>query len=79
MTVFTETYVPYDFKDKRACYNYVSNRALNIKKSLRFVEMDTEHLVVRCPVSGDYLEIVGTQEELDWLHSELTRKGWYRI
>ena len=30
-------------------------------------------------IDSDYLEIVGTQEELDWLHSELTRKGWYRI
>ena len=41
--------------------------------------MDNEHLMVRCPLSGDYLEITGTIEELNWLHAELTKRKWYRI
>lgn len=79
MTIMTDTYIPYEFDDKRDCYKYVEERCHRLKKSLRFVEMDNEHLVVRCPLSGDYLEIVGEQEELDWLHAELTKRGWYRI
>ena len=77
MTVFTETYIPYEFKSKLDCYKYVINRALNIQKSLRFIEKDTEHLTVRCPVSADYLDIVGTQEEIEWLHTMLKNRHWY--
>lgn len=79
MTIMTDTFIPYEFTDRRDCFKYVEERCHGLKKSLRFVEMDNEHLVVRCPLSGDYLEIVGEQEELDWLHAELTKRGWYRI
>ena len=41
--------------------------------------MDSEHLTVRCPLSGDYLDILGSQEELNWLHAQLTIREWYRI
>lgn len=79
MTIFTDTFIPYEFENKREALDYIINRAINIKRSLRFVEMDTEHLIVRCPVSADYLEIVGTQEELNWLHIQLTKGNWYRV
>ena len=79
LTIFTNTTVPYEFKTKEQCMYYIKERAMNIKKSLRFVEMDNEHLTVRCPLSGDYLEITGTVEELDWLHAELSKRGWYRV
>lgn len=78
MVIITDTYIPYEFSNRRDCYQHVVDRCHNLKKSLRFIEMDNEHLVVRCPLSGDYLEIVGSQEELDWLHAELTKKSWYR-
>jgi hypothetical protein len=79
MVVITDTFIPYEFDNKRACIKHIVDRCQGLKKSLRFVEMDNEHLTVRCPLSGDYLEIVGTQEELDWLHAELTKQKWYRI
>lgn len=78
MIIFTNTFVPYEFDNKRDCLNYIIKRCQGIKKSLRFVEIDNEHLVVRCPLSGDYLEVVGTVEELVWVNSELTRQQWYR-
>lgn len=79
MTIFTDNFEPYEFKTKRETYNYVIERCQGLKKSLRFVEMDNEHLVVRCPVIADYLEITGTEEELNWLHAELSKREWYRI
>ena len=79
MTIFTDTYIPYEFTNKFDCLAYVESRCQGLKKSLRFVEMDNEHLTVRCPLSGDYLEITGTVEELDWLHAELSKRGWYRV
>lgn len=79
MTVFTDTFIPYEFKNKQQVLVHLIDRCKGIKKSLRFTEMTNEHLRVRCPFSGDYLTITGTQEELDWLHGELTRQQWYRV
>ena len=78
MVIISDTYVPYEFDDRRKCFDFIVERCHNLKKSLRFVEMDNEHLTVRCPLSGDYLDVVGTQSELDWLHCELTKRQWYR-
>ena len=79
MTIFTGTYIPYEYEDKREVLKYIESRCHGLKKSLRFIEIDSEHLSVRCPLSADYLEIVGTADELNWLHAELTRRQWYRI
>ena len=78
MTIFTGTFIPYEYNDKRDVYKYVTARCHDIKKSLRFITKDSEHLEVRCPLSGDYLEIVGTTDEIDWLDNELKIRGWYR-
>lgn len=78
ITILTNTTVPYEFKTKEQCMYYIKERAMNIKKSLRFVEKDTGHLCVRCPVSGDYLEIYGEQFDIDWLHRNLSKHQWYR-
>lgn len=79
MTIINDTYIPYEYNDKHECLKHVESRCHNLKKSLRFIEKDNEHLTVRCPLSGDYLEITGTPAELKWLHSELKRRNWYRI
>lgn len=79
MTIFTDTFNPYEFESKRDVYNYVEERCQGLKKALRYIEMDNEHLVVRCPIVGDYLEITGTPEELNWLHAELKKRELYRL
>lgn len=78
MTIFTGTYVPYEYDNKMDVLKYVESRCHGIKKSLRFVEKDNEHLTVRCPLSGDYLDITGSREEIDWLDNELKKRYWYR-
>ena len=78
MTIFTDTFIPYEY-DKIGCLRYIENRCQNLKKSLRLIERDNEHLVVRCPLSGDYLEVVGSKDELLWLDAQLRRRQWYRI
>lgn len=79
MFIYIDTTVPYEFKTKEACYKHVVIRCHNIKKSLRFVEKDIGHLCVRCPISGDYLEIFGEQFEIDWLDKQLRINSWYRV
>ena len=78
MTIFTDTFMAYDFENMHTCYKYIESRCANIKNSLRLVEKDNEHLRVRCPLSGDYLDVVGTTEELDWINNQLRIKNWYR-
>nr|DAF41274.1 MAG TPA: hypothetical protein [Caudoviricetes sp.] len=78
MTIITDTYIPYEFPNRIECLKHIEQRCHGIKKSLRFIEMDNEHLDLRCPLSGDYITVVGEQEDLDWLHAELTKRRWYR-
>ena len=78
MTIFNDTFIPYEF-DKHDTLKYIEERCHGIKKSLKFIEIDNEHLLVRCPLSGDYLDITGDAVELQWLRHELLRKRWYRI
>lgn len=78
MTIFTGTFIPYEYDSARDVYAHILERCYRIKRSLRLVEKDTEHLEVRCPMSGDYLTIVGSEQELNWLDNELRTKGWYR-
>lgn len=78
MTIFTGTFNPYEYVNKRDCLWHIESRCHGLQKSLRLVEKDNEHLTLRCPLSGDYLEVTGTKDELEWLHKELTIRNWYR-
>ena len=78
MTIFTGDYTPYHYVSRYETFNYVKSRAQGLKKSLRLVEKDSEHLTIRCPLSGDYLEIVGEKDDLEWLDKELRKQNWYR-
>lgn len=81
MIIATETYIPYEY-NKFETLKYIESRCHAIKKSLRFVELNLEkdsgHLCVRCPLSGDYLDIFGTKDEVEWLDKELRVRKWYR-
>lgn len=78
MTIFTDAFIPYEFKDKRKAYEYVVSRCAGIHKSLKLIELDDEHLVVKCPMSTEELDITGDTNDINWLHAELTRLQWYR-
>lgn len=78
MTIFTGTFIPYEYEDRWMVYKYVVSRAQGIKKSLKLIEKDNEHLTVRCPLSGDYLDIVGTKSDVEWLNEMLLRNKWYK-
>ena len=78
MTIFTGTFIPYEYSSKRDVLQYVKSRCQGLTKCLRLTEKDSEHLTIRCPLSGDYLEITGTLDELEWLHKEIAKHGLYR-
>lgn len=78
MTIFTETFIPYEYESRYDALRHVESRCQGLEKSLRLTEKDSEHLTIRCPLSGDYLEIVGSIDELEWLHKELKKRNLYR-
>lgn len=78
MTIFTGDYTPYNYVSRYETLRHVKSRAQGLKKSLRLVEKDSEHLTIRCPLSGDYIEIVGDKEDLEWLDNELRKQDLYR-
>lgn len=78
MTILTSNCAPYNYVNRYETLKYVKSRAHGIKKSIRLVEKDNGHLTLRCPLSGDYLEIVGEKDDLEWLDKELRKQNWYR-
>lgn len=79
MLIESNTFISYDYDEKREAYEHIIARTHNIKKSLKLVEKDKEHLIVRCPLSADYLTIRGTESEIEWLDQQLRLHNWYRI
>lgn len=72
------TFNPLEFEDMHKCYDYIVGRAQGLKKSLRLVEEDMEHLTIRCPISGEYIDVLGTPYELEWVNQMLKLMKWYR-
>lgn len=78
MTICTDTFIPYEYATKQECLKYIESRCMNIKKSLKRVEKTSEQLIVRCPLAGDYLAIIGEPAEVDWVDEMLFLNNWYR-
>lgn len=79
MTIFNDTFIPVEFESRRDTFNYIVERAMFIRRSIRCIETEPDHLTLRLPGSGECIEIAGTEQDIIWLHTELTRKNYYRI
>lgn len=66
----------WDFTPSEA-YDYIV-ACLVDRNTLEFVELKNGHLEVRCPFSGEYLYVTGTDAELQRIHKRLLHNGWYR-
>lgn len=68
-----------EFENVADITQYVEDINVGIHKSVRLIEKNTEHLLIRCSVSGDYLDITtNTSEEIDRLHERLKQRNLYR-
>ena len=77
-TIITNTFIPYTFDDTESCVNYIKGMSFNITYSIRLVEKTPERLIIRCPVSGEYLDIHGSEPAIELLDDELTLQNLYR-
>lgn len=79
MTIFNDTFIPIEFKTPRRCFEYIVERSMNIRRSIRFIQMEPNSLTLRLPGSGEYIEVEGEENEVTWLHTEFAKKGYYRV
>lgn len=78
MEIHTSKYEPYQYVTRYETLRYVEARAQNLKHSIRLVQKDSERLVLRCPLSGDYIDILGEPGDIEWLNEKLKERNWYR-
>lgn len=77
MKIINEDNIEYEC-NKFQAFKYLKDRCYDLKSSLRFVVKTKGHLMVRCPLTGEYLILNGSNEDIDWLHDQLVKNNWYR-
>lgn len=78
MTVFNDTFRPIELKDRGSTLNYIVERSMGIRRSIRFIEKEPDHLTLRLPGCGEYIEVTGTEAEVMWLDDQLLKRDYYR-
>lgn len=70
---------PLEFETTEHIAQYLEDLNVGITKSIRFIEKNTQHLTIRCCVSGEHLDITAdSQEEIDRLDNKLKQRNLYR-
>lgn len=71
-------YLPYEFATIDGAVSFIRQLSMGITHGLLLIEKDTEHLTVRCPVSGEYLDITSSNKNLVALDKELHKQHLYK-
>lgn len=74
-----DSYLPYEFATIEGCVNFIRQLSMGITHGLTRIEKDTEHLTIRCPVSGEYLDITSLTKTLNELDKELYKQHLYKV
>lgn len=70
-------YIPYEFATIKGAVDFIKQLSMGITHGITRIEKDTEHLTIRCPVSGEYLDITSSTITLNALDRELQRQHLY--
>lgn len=76
--VIGDTFLPYDFLSWRECCNYIIDKCYGMKRAMYLIDKDKEHLELRCPLTGEYLTVLASEEDLECIHKTLTLQNLYR-
>jgi len=79
MLIITDDYTPYDFNNWRECVNFLIDKTYGVKRGLTLIKKDKEHLEVRCPLTGEYLTVLGSEETIEKVHIQLILQNLYRL
>ena len=78
LIVIGDTYVPYDFRNWKECMNFLIDKCYGVKRGMTLVEKDKEHLELRCPLTGEYLTVLASEQDLERIHTQFILQNLYR-
>lgn len=76
--VITEDYLHYDFMTWQECANFLIDKCYGLKRAMTLVEKTKEHLVMRCPLTGEDIEVLGSSHDLECIHTNFILQNLYR-
>ncbi len=78
LLVIGDTSLPYDFLNWRECCNFLIEKCYGVKRAMTLIDKDEEHLELRCPLTGEYLTVLGSTSDLERIHRTLILQNLYR-
>lgn len=78
LLVIGDTFVPYDFTNWRECCNFLIDKCYGMKRAMTLIKRDKEHLEMRCPLTGEYLTVLASPENLELIHRQFILMNLYR-
>jgi hypothetical protein len=79
LLVIGDTFLPYDFMTWKECCNFLIDKCYGMKKAMTLVLKDKEHLELRCPLTGEYLTVLASPEDLERIHRTFILQNLYRL
>ena len=65
--------MPQEFNNKERCLQWLKDKQFSLPHSLKLLCKEKERLVIRTPITNEYIEVYGTNEEINWVHLELVK------
>ena len=78
LLVIGDDFSPYDFLHWRECCNFLIDKCYGMTKAMTLIQKDKEHLEMRCPLTGEYLTVLASTEDLERIHRTFILQNLYR-
>ena len=78
LLVIGDTFSPYDFMNWRECANFLIDKCYGTTRAMTLIAKDKEHLEMRCPLTGEYLTVLASPEDLERIHRTFILQNLYR-
>lgn len=78
MISLTGCVLPYDFLSVDSCCSFIEDKCYNTVASLTFIKRDKEQLYLRCPLSGEFMNVYASEPDLDAVDDYLILHNLYR-
>lgn len=78
LLVIGDSFLPYDFFNWRECCNFLIDKCYGMKRAMILIAKDKEHLEMRCPLTGEYLTVLASPEDLERINRTFILQNLYR-
>lgn len=77
--VIGDTFTPYDFRNWQEACNFLIDKCYTMKRAMILMEKNSERLELRCPLTGEYLTVLGSTDDLEHIHRTFILQNLYRL